>query len=75
MNSPRYISFDLEKYKSKNEMFGAIGALLQILTDNRYVCSVRYEDCGVYRVEFDIENPSLATFELWHKIGDGEDNE
>lgn len=73
MNSPRYISFDLEKYKSKNEMFDAIGALLQILTDNRYVCSVRYEDCGIYVVEFDAED--MSEFELWHKLDEDTDGE
>lgn len=57
----KYIVFDQETYKSKNDMFSDIGLMLNILTKNGYECAFRYEDAGIYVLEFDSDDPAMGS--------------
>ena len=56
ISASNQISFDLNNYDSKEEMFSDISSLLDILTKNNYECSFNYEDCGIYILQFDFDN-------------------
>ena len=60
-NQEKYIAFDLAEYNSEEEMFHDISSLLKILTKNRYQCAFRYEDGGIYVVEFDMNDESFGS--------------
>lgn len=68
MNDVPYITFDSENYESKDELFQAVATMLRILTDNNYICSFEYEDCGIYVLRFDYQDSDISQFELrWVK--------
>lgn len=46
------IAFDRSKYKSDEEFKLAIATLLLQLTKNEYEVLFRYEDCGIYIVDY-----------------------
>lgn len=56
---PMTITISEENYQTKEELFKAIAYILNILTDNGYVCVFKYEDCGNYVIEFDYESSDL----------------
>ena len=57
----KYIAFDSSLYDSQEDMFNDISSLLKVLTKNGYQCAFRYEDCGIYVLEFDSDNPEHGT--------------
>ena len=48
----RTIAFDKDKYPSVEEMFDDISVMTQILIKNEYEVLLRYEDCGIYVLEY-----------------------
>ena len=56
---PMTITISEENYQTKEELFKAIANILNILTDNGYVCVFKYEDCGIYVIEFDCESSDV----------------
>lgn len=68
MNGVPCITFDSENYESKDELFQTVATMMRILTDNGYVCSFVYEDCGIYALRFDYQDPEISQFDLrWVK--------
>ena len=59
--SNNYIMFNLELYDTKKDMFCDISVMLDILTKNNYQCAFEYEDCGMYRLDFGINDPELGS--------------
>lgn len=56
------IAFCVDDYHSKEEMFKAVATVMDILTQNkRYQCAFRYDDAGVYVLEFDYDDPEMGT--------------
>ena len=55
------ISFCLDDYSNLETMFNDIGKTLDILTKNKYQCSFRYDDVGVYILEFDYDDPEFGS--------------
>lgn len=68
MNRPRYITFDISNYEDHCDMFADVAAMFRIMVANGYVCSFRYDDCGIYVLEYDYNDEQIAEFELWHKV-------
>ena len=58
-SSPMTITISEENYQTKEEFFKAIGNILEILTDNGYVCVFKLEDCGIYVIEYEYEDSDL----------------
>ena len=56
---PMTITISEENYQTKEELLKAIAHILNILTDNGYVCIFRLEDCGIYTIEYDYTDPNL----------------
>ena len=48
----RTISFDQSKYHSLDEMYKDVSDLTRILVTNDYEVLFRYEDCGIYVLEY-----------------------
>lgn len=46
------ISIDIKDYDSEEEFWNAVGEQAKILTKSHYVVIVRYEDCGVYAIDY-----------------------
>lgn len=44
--------FDKDNYKTKEELFIAIGNAVKMLIELEYECLVRYEDVGIYILEY-----------------------
>lgn len=59
--SEHNIEFSLEFYESKDEMFIDISKVMDILTKNEYQCAFKYEDCGVYVLEFGYNNEKFGS--------------
>lgn len=59
---PMTITISEEKYPTKEEFLEAIAHILKILTDNDYVCVFRYEDFGIYAIEYDYKDSDLREF-------------
>lgn len=56
-----YISLDSNKYDSMEEFFEDISTLMRILTKNEYQCAFKYDDAGIYILEFDNDNPTYGS--------------
>lgn len=53
MDDRRYIVFNIEDYDDNDVMLMSdIGDVMRILVKNGYECLVRYEDCGIYILEY-----------------------
>lgn len=50
---PNSMSFDIDNYKNAEDMWKDIGKFLQILIHNDNIAVVRYDDCGIYVVEYE----------------------
>ena len=59
---PKYFTFDREKYFSDTALWDDISKAIQILVKNDYAVALHYEDCGIYRLEFDYEKEDWATY-------------
>ena len=56
MSKVSHISFDIDNYNNdRDKMFQAIGKQLDLLTKNEYVCKVYYDDCGIFVIEFELD--------------------
>ena len=56
MSKVNYIAFDIENYnKDRDKFFQAIGKQLDLLTANEYVCKVYHDDCGIFVIEFELD--------------------
>ena len=56
MSKVNYIAFDIENYnKDRDKLFQAIGKQLDLLTKNEYVCKVYHDDCGIFVIEFELD--------------------
>ena len=50
------MTFSIDSYdNNRDKMFQAIGKQLALLTENNYVSKVYYDDCGVYVIEFELD--------------------
>ena len=60
MSKVNYIAFDIENYNNdSNKLFQAIGKQLDLLTANAYVCKVYHDDCGVFIIEFELDQRNV----------------
>lgn len=56
MSKVSHISFDIDNYNNdRDKMFQAIGKQLDLLTKNEYVCKVYHDDCGIFVIEFELD--------------------
>ncbi len=56
MAKVNHITFDIDTYdNNRAKMFQAIGKQLDLLTENEYVCKVYYDDCGIFVIEFELD--------------------
>ena len=56
MTKVNHITFDIDTYdNNRDKMFQAIGKQLDLLTENEYVCKVYYDDCGIFVIEFELD--------------------
>ena len=53
-NADGSISFDIDDYNSKSEMFAAIGQMMKILVDADYTVICKWDDkgCGIFVIEY-----------------------
>lgn len=61
MEKPRYMSFDIKNYDSELTMMVEVGNVLAALVRNDYECLFRYEDCGIYVLEYADKDRSLGS--------------
>ena len=47
-----YMTFDVKNYTSEQLMMVDVGMVMAAQTRNGYECLFRYEDCGIYVLEF-----------------------
>lgn len=60
------IEFCRDNYKNDYLMWQDIGKALEVLIKNEYNCSVKYEDFGIYSIEFDYSDCDIANnFLYW----------
>ena len=56
MTKVNTIIFDIKTYdNNRDKMFQAIGKQLSLLTENEYVCKVYHDDCGIFVIEFELD--------------------
>jgi len=56
MTKVNHITFDIDTYdNNRDKMFQAIGKQLDLLTENEYVCKVYHDDCGIFVIEFELD--------------------
>lgn len=71
---PEHIAFDSAKYPNHEALFADIARVMQILTDNDYICVFYYEDSGVYVLEFNYADDDMGTaLPCWMLLDDYED--
>ena len=60
MSKVNYIAFDIENYNNdRDKLFQAIGKQLDLLTKNEYVCNVYHDDCGIFVIEFELDQRNV----------------
>jgi len=62
MDKVRTIAFDSKKYDNEIEFWANINGMMRILTKAGYDVFFRYEDCGIYIIEYEYSNPELRDF-------------
>lgn len=60
-SSENSISFCEDNYESKEKLFSDVAKISEILTRNGYQMSFRYEDAGVYTLEFNYDDIEYGT--------------
>ena len=56
-----YISFNIKDYENDDiMMMSDVGEMIRILVKNGYDCLFRYDDCGIYVLEYQSRNYSLG---------------
>ena len=61
----RQISFDSEKYKNDDLMWDDIFSVSKVLIKQDYQVLIRYEDCGVYILEYAYEPNKLPGCDMF----------
>lgn len=63
-NADGSISFDIDDYNSKSEMFAAIGQMMKVLADAGYVVICRWDDkgCGIFVIEYALANKDYGKY-------------
>lgn len=61
IRSDNAIAFDRNKYKSAEDFQKDVGVMMDTLTKQGYMCSFRYEDVGIFMLEFDHDNPEFGS--------------
>lgn len=46
------IDLDKQNYKTEEEFFSALSKLIDVLTKANYDCLVKYEDLGIYVIQY-----------------------
>ena len=54
------IVFDIKNYENESMMMIEVGMIMSTLRRNGYQCLFRYDDCGIYVLEFLDEDYSLG---------------
>lgn len=61
LDAGNMITFCIDDYPSREDMFYAVGKTLDVLTHNGYECSFKYDDVGVYILEFNYDDPEFGS--------------
>ena len=62
LDSENHISFDINEYDgSYSRLFEDVAKICEILTRNGYEISFRYDDCGIYVLDFNYEDEAFGT--------------
>ena len=60
------IVIERKNYDNDNEFWSAVSMFLRLLTENDYIATFKYEDCGVYVIEFSYKDQSMgAEYPYW----------
>ena len=62
MNKINSIAIDRDKYKTESEFNAIVGKVVGLLLELDYVIVSRYEDAGVYVVEFMPNHPEYGDY-------------
>lgn len=54
-------TIDTNRFDSKEEFSKHLGIILTNLTDDGYIATVRYEDAGIYVIEYNHQDRSFGT--------------
>lgn len=54
------ISFNIDNYKGEEDLFNDVARLMRVLIKNDYQCSFRYEDVGIYVLDYGYGNPDFG---------------
>lgn len=58
--------FEKKNYANAVDFWNAVAMFLKLLTDNHYVATFRYEDCGNYVIDFNYDDQSMgAEYPYW----------
>ena len=60
MREAPYMTFDVKNYTSEQLMMVDVGMVMAAQTRNGYECLFRYDDCGIYVLEFLNRDKSLG---------------
>ena len=72
MNNINSIAFDSRKYETQDEFWADVTMIMKTLVNQEYTVSIRYEDCGIYIVEYDYTDQEMANFIPWVTADDYE---
>lgn len=61
MENVPYIAFDIKKYNGFNEMMYDVRNAMCVLINNDYEVVFRYEDAGIYILEYGHDNESFGS--------------
>lgn len=57
---PNTITFSKDVYQSEEEFWKSVSQWLKLITEQGYYALFRYEDCGMYVIEFDYDQKAQA---------------
>ena len=60
---PNTITFSKSVYQSEEEFWRSVSQWLKLITEQGYYALFRYEDCGVYVIEFDYDQKTQAVID------------
>ena len=61
MQRPNEMTFDRNLYDTEAEMWKDIAEFIEILLRNKYICTVRDEECGIYVIHFELDDETIGT--------------
>ena len=62
----RYMSFDIQNYENETMMMLEVGNVMAALVRNGYQCLFRYEDCGIYILEYAEGNREYGAYRFMY---------